>query len=137
MMVRSYKYLGFVITPSGEICTGLKDLRDRALKAFMKMKNDMGTSINKDILVTLSLIESLIKPILLYCSDFLGCLKLLQTNPIEKLYMMICKQLLGVQKQTTNWWVLLERGRIPLCTFATKFAIKNWERIRLGESNPP
>ena len=63
-MVRSYKYLGFVITPSGEICTGLKDLRDRALKAFMKMKNDMGPSFNKDILVTLSLIESLIKPIL-------------------------------------------------------------------------
>ena len=26
-MVRSYKYLGFVITPSGEINTGLKDLR--------------------------------------------------------------------------------------------------------------
>ena len=57
-MVRSYKYLGFVITPSGEICTGLKDLRDRALEAFMKMKNDMGPSFNKDILVTLSLIAS-------------------------------------------------------------------------------
>ena len=27
----SYKYLGFVITPSGEITSGLKDLKDRAL----------------------------------------------------------------------------------------------------------
>ena len=98
-MVRSYKYLGFVITPSGEICTGLKDLRIRALKAFMKMKNDMGPSFNKDILVTLSLIESLIKPILLYCSDFCrdfwGCRKLPQTNnKYKKLqYSLKCHQI--------------------------------------------
>ena len=134
-MVRSYKYLGFVVTPSGEICTGLKDLRDRALKAFMKMKRDMGPSFNKDVSVTLSLVDSLIKPILLYCSDFWGCLKLPKTNPIENLHMMMCKQLLGVQKQTTNCGVLLELGRIPLSTFATKNAIKNWERIRLGKGN--
>ena len=50
--------------------------------------------------------------------------------------MMICKQLLGVQKQTTNCGVLLELEEIPLCTFAAKFAIKNWERIRLGKGNP-
>ena len=37
-MVREYKYLGLVLTPSGEINTGLKDLRDRAFKAFMKVK---------------------------------------------------------------------------------------------------
>ena len=29
-MIRQYKYLGFVLTPSGEISTGLHDLRDRA-----------------------------------------------------------------------------------------------------------
>ena len=29
-MVRSYKYLGFVITPSGEINTGLRALQDLA-----------------------------------------------------------------------------------------------------------
>ena len=45
-MVRSYKYLGFVLTPSGEISTGLHDLRDRAFKAYMKMKNDLGPSFN-------------------------------------------------------------------------------------------
>lgn len=31
---RDYKYLGFKITPSGEINSGLKDLKDRAMKAF-------------------------------------------------------------------------------------------------------
>ena len=36
--VGSYKYLGFLVTPSGEITTGLRDLRDRGLKAYMKIK---------------------------------------------------------------------------------------------------
>ena len=39
---REYKYLGFVVTPSGEINTGLKDLKNRALKAFSKLKKKMG-----------------------------------------------------------------------------------------------
>ena len=32
--VNKFKYLGFMITPSGEIKSGLNDLRDRALKGF-------------------------------------------------------------------------------------------------------
>ena len=38
----SYKYLGFVITPSGEITSGLKDLKDRALRAYYTLNNRMG-----------------------------------------------------------------------------------------------
>ena len=49
---------------------------------------------------------------------------------------MACKQILGVQKQTTNVGVLLELGRIPLQNFAIKAAIKNWERIKSGKINP-
>ena len=47
----------------------------------------------------------------------------------------MCKQILGVQTQTTNIGVLLELGRIPLSVSAVKFAVKNWERIRLGNGN--
>ena len=134
-MVREYKYLGFALTPSGEISTGLKDLRDRGFKAFMKMKNDLGPSFNQDISIILNLMDSLVKPILLYASDFWGCLKLPKNNPIVNLHMMMCKQILGVQKQTTNVGVLLETGRIPLSIWAAKFSVKNWERIRLGSGN--
>ena len=134
-MVRSYKYLGFVITPSGEINTGLKDLRDRAFKAFMKIKNDMGPTFNYDIPITLKLLDCLVKPILLYASDFWGCLKLPKNDPIENLHMRMYKQILGVKTQTTNIGVLLELGRVPLTLWAKKFAVKNWERIRLGSGN--
>ena len=36
---REYKYLGFKVTPYGRIANGLHDLKDRALKAFYKMKH--------------------------------------------------------------------------------------------------
>ena len=39
---RQYKYVGFMMTPSGEITTGLKDLKDRASRALMSMKYKLG-----------------------------------------------------------------------------------------------
>ena len=62
-------------------------------------------------------------------------MKLPKSNPIENLHMMMCKQILGVQKQTTNIGVLLELGRVPRGIYAAKSAIKNWERIRKGQGN--
>lgn len=133
--VRSYKYLGFVFTPSGEIKTGLHDLRDRAFKAFMKLRKKMDAAFHQNVYTTLSLIEIMIKPILLYASDFWGCLKLPKDNPVQNIYMSICKQILGVQKQTTNIGVLLELGLIPLHLYAIRAAVKNWERLKGQRAN--
>ena len=133
--IRSYKYLGFLVTPSGELNSGIKDLRDRAFKAFMKLRNDLGVSFNSDIPSSLMLIDTLIKPILLYASDFWGCFKLPHYNHVDNLHMMMCKQLLGVHRLTTNVGVLLESGRVPLLLYASKNAIQNWERIKRGEAN--
>ena len=126
---RQYKYLGFMVTPSGEITTGLKDLKDRALRAFMKLKNKLGITFRKHPFVSLKLFKTLVEPILLYASDFWGILKLPQNNPIENVFLSFCKQLLGVQKQTTNIGVLFELGQIPLSLLAQKNSIKNWVRI--------
>ena len=71
----------------------------------------------------------MVKPILLYTSDFWGILKLPQNNLIENLHHSFCKQLLGVQKQMTNIGMLLELGQVPLTIDAIKNAIKNWVRI--------
>lgn len=133
--VKKFKYLGFLLTPSGETKSGLKDLKDRALKAFFKLKSALGESFRDHIRITLKLFDSLIKPILMYMSDFWGGLKPPneKDNPIEKLHIMACKYILGVQKQTTNIGVLLELGRVPMQKFAVKSAIKNWERINQGK----
>ena len=103
----------------------------------MKIKSDLGPSFNENLQLILSLIQSLVKPILLYASDFWGCLKVPKTNPVEIFYMSMLKQVLGVQKQTTNDGVYLELGKTPLSFDAKKFAIKNWERITRGKANVP
>ena len=45
------------------------------------------------------------------------------------------KQVLGVQKCTTNYGVLLELGRVPLILEARKLSLKNWDRIRKKKGN--
>ena len=127
---REYKYLGFKITPYGGINPGLNDLKDRA---FYKMKHQMGTSFRKHPLITIKLFQTLIQPILLYASEFWGILKLPRNNPIENLHIKFCKELLGVQRQTTNAGVLLELGQTPLSITGIKNAIKSWNRIRNDE----
>ena len=133
--VRSYKYLGLTITPSGEIRTALDDLRSRALKAYMALKNKLGVCFRDHVDDTIGLFDAMIKPILLYGSDFWGSLKLPKNNPVENLYMQFCRQILGVQKNTTTMGVLLELGLTPLMLEARRLSLKNWERIKNGDGN--
>lgn len=87
-------------------------------------------------ITTLHLFDTLVKPILLYNSDFWGCLKMPNNNPIENVHMRFCKELLGVQTQTTNIGVLLELGRIPIMFYGLKNCVKNWSRIHIaGKAN--
>ena len=79
----------------------------------------------------------MVKPILLYASDFWGCLKLDYNNPIDNSHMRFCKDLLGVQKQTSNTGVLLELSRLPITQFAKKNCIKNWRRIHIQKKANP
>ena len=55
---RHYKYLGFLVTPSGEINTGLNDLKDRAQKAFYSMKFKLGSAFQKNPSITIKLFNA-------------------------------------------------------------------------------
>ena len=134
--VRSYKYLGFIVTPSGSITRGLEDLRDRALKALMKIRHGMGKLFNKSIRGTINIFDYTVKPILLYASDFWGCHKLPVNNPIDRLLNSSCRHILGVQKNTTTMGVLLEVGKVPLSLSAVKATVKNWEMLTVGKGTP-
>ena len=136
-MVREYKYLGFLVTPSFNLNTALVDLRNRGLKAYGALKTKLGIFFRKHVDITIHLFNSLVKPILLYASDFWGCLKLPKSNPVENLHIKFCKDLLGVQITTTNLGVLIELGEIPLCIYGKKNAAKNWERISLKQKANP
>ena len=132
--VREYKYLGFMITPSGEVRTGLEDLRRRALKAYSKLRTTLGPLFKQNVENSMHLYNYMVKPILTYCSDFWGCLQP-KNNPVEKVHTMFCKHLLGVRKQTNTDGVLQEMGMIPLQLYAAKSVVKNWERIQQKKAN--
>ena len=121
------------MTPSGEINTGLKDLKDRALRAYYSLKFKMGSYFMLCLTTTLHLFDTLVKPILLYNSDFWGCLKMPNNNPIENLHMRFCKEILGVQRKTTNIGVLLDLGRIPIMYYGIKNCINNWSKIHISK----
>ena len=70
---------------------------------------------------------------MLYNSDYWGCLKLPKNNPIENMHMRFCKEILGVQRQTTHVGVLLELGRITITTYGMKSCMKNYSRIHILE----
>ena len=132
--VREYKYLGFLITPSGEVTTGIQYLKSRALYALVQLRKKLGDNFRRNTKIAFYLFDSLVKPIMLYCSDFWGPLRLNKKDPSELLpkqnlrdlvHMKFLKQLLGVQIQTSNLGVLLETGRVPFMTFAIKNSIKN------------
>ena len=87
-MATEYKYLGFLLTPSFSLSRALADLRDRSLKAYGALETRMGDIFRKNIAITLHLFRTLIKPILLYASEFWGCLKLPKQNPIETMQIL-------------------------------------------------
>ena len=84
--VNRYKYLGFLVSSSGCLKWGLEDLRIRALKGLMSLKNTLGHFFRKNVKNTIHLYNTMVKPIMLYASDFWGSLKLPQNNPVEKLH---------------------------------------------------
>ena len=59
-----------VMYPSGEINTGLQDLKARALRAYYSLKGKIGHYFMSYPSTTLHLFDTLIKPILLYNSDY-------------------------------------------------------------------
>ena len=69
----------------------------------------------------LKLFDSVISPILLYCSEIWGAFGYLDYekwdgNPIEKVHLSFCKHVLGVNRSTTNNLVRGELRRYPLKT---------------------
>ena len=94
------------------------------MTSYGVLKVKLGISFRKHIPTTLCLFDSLIKPIILYASDFWATLKLPQKNPVEVFHRKFCKQLLGVHTQTTKLAVYLELGKLSLDLYGKKMQPK-------------
>lgn len=118
--VKEFKYLGITVHKKNcNFTPTLKYLRVRATRAFYALKSRVNI-YNLPLRVALKLVDSILKPILLYCSEvwepFLNQdrEKWDKENVIEKAYLQFLKQLLGVNRSTTNAMVRGELDRHSL-----------------------
>ena len=149
--VSSYKYLGITFCSSGSFSLAQKELYQKALKAFFKLRTDF-FSLNPSVKTAIHVFDHTIKPILLYGSEIWGyfnpftskyrsgsySLDNIYSNLLcDKVHIKFCKFILGVHKKTTNFGVLSEVGRFPLHFDIVKGMINYWHRLEnLGSSFP-
>ena len=111
---KEYKYLGIMINKKN--CTfspAIKALRIKATRALYAIKAKININ-NLPIKLALKLFDALVKPILLYASEiwepFLNQdYDKWDGNEVEKVHLQFLKQILGVNRSTTN---ILVRGEL-------------------------
>ena len=102
--VKSYKYLGLIISPYGNFNLVRQELKKGALKALYELRKEMGNHFRENIKLTMKLFDVLISPILFYASEVWGidCNGQLEKDPAELVQNEFLKWLLEVNKYCNN-----------------------------------
>ena len=145
--VKTYKYLGIMLTASGKFQRAQKVLFNKAMKASYKLYKEVN-SLNPNVNTVLHLFDHTICPILLYGCENWGTLSAYKINnnnlslfetfkdwDFEKLNVKFCKYLLGVNKKSTNIAVLSELGRYPIYLKLITQVLSYWHMLENEPSN--
>jgi hypothetical protein len=130
-MVSSYKYLGLLFTPAGKFNQTIKDLGNRGSRAIHLLKRKLPFPINTDPKIMMKLFESMIEPICLYNCEIWGMQQqsLKDSSPIEQVHLKFCKEVLNVNRKSSNAPVRAELGRFPINTKIICRILKYWLRL--------
>ena len=141
--VLTYNYLGIKVSSSGSFITAIKELTNKAKRAYFAMKSSfIDSKISPKLFM--KMYDILVKPITLYGCEIWGAFghkmqpienlcKMIYRNdkfPYEQLHLKACKASIGVSKHTNNFGMRSELGRLPLI-FNIFVAICKY-RIRLN-----
>ena len=132
-----------MFSASGSFTDAYKHLYDKASRALFKLKQ---INVHSNVPVALKLFDSLVAPIVTYCSEIWGAFlfKLIPDNdffsaceqfPIECLLTKFAKYLLRVRRRSCNAAVRGELGLYPLLCRVIFSVTTNWRRIVSCESN--
>ena len=83
------------------------DQVQKAMYALYTKKNNSAIPVD----LQFKLFDSLVTPIILYCSEIWGFECIFN---IEKIHLQFCKRVLSVRSSTPNFMVYGELGRFPL-----------------------
>jgi exonuclease III len=134
-----YCYLGIIFVPSGSFSKALERLKDKASKAYFKIRDNL---FNSTFSCSMKLFDSLIKPILCYGCEVWAPFMLKNLNDQnflslcdklsgEALHIKVCKLVLGVHKKATNNAVRGELGSYPILIFMLYLSIKYWWSLNM------
>ncbi|KAI2648214.1 RNA-directed DNA polymerase from mobile element jockey [Labeo rohita] len=133
---KTYTYLGLKITSTGNFTVAVKELKEKAQRAFYAIKRSI--KIDIPVQIWFKLFKSIIEPIVLYSSevwgssiksDFLNWEK----HPTETLHLDFCKRTLKVQRKTPNNGCRAELGQYPLILNIQKRALKFWKHLKTSD----
>ena len=111
--VKSYCYLGIVVSYNGNLNLSKTNLMEKGRKAWFKIKKTL--SLDNPCCVLEKLFDTLVVPVLLYGSEVWGAVKTYRdSDPYENLHLKFVKEILGVHWKTTNIACLAETNRNPL-----------------------
>jgi hypothetical protein len=143
IITNEYCYLGIVFVPSGSFMKAMLRLKEKASKAYFKIRENLFSS---SIKCSIKLFTSLIQPILSY-----GCevwapyllknlndtnfLSICEKLPSENLHIKLCKLILGVHKKATNNAVRGELGSFPMLITMLSLSIKYWWTLNIKSMN--
>ena len=113
---------------NGNFNLAINTLMEKARKGYFKIKKIVG--LNNSCKLLEKLFDSLIIPIITYCSEIWGIFSNFKdSEPFEKLHLKFIKEILGVHCKTSNDACRAELGRIPLKGKILFSSIKYLEHI--------
>ena len=146
--VKSFVYLGIEISNTGSFNPAISRLCSKATRAYYSLKQEFNIYNNTNPKVIMKLYETMIVPILTYGSEIWGCFGWSKQNKLsiqnylfnqkvefEKLQAKICKNTLGIAKQTPDVTAKAELGIYPLTTIIVKNIFAYWQHILNASEN--
>ena len=112
--MKQYTFLRLTFILSGNKREGIENLKNKVKKSWFMLLRFLCKSEGKTGQHILNLIGTTIKPVVLYaCESYEDPKDHNNLSNIEKFCLSLCKQILGVKKNTTNSKLLLKLGRFP------------------------
>lgn len=125
-VVSTYKYLGIIISSSGNWFKAQETLAGQASKAIFILKKRIHKFGVLSPQLVFKMFDTMILPIMMYGSEIWGFHPCKQLDIVHNKF---CKFYLGLGQSTPNIAVLGELGRYPLSTLRHIRIIKFWVKV--------
>ena len=147
-VVTSFCYLGIELDNKGTFKKAITRLYNKSWKAYLSLMENFNFHNGSAVSVMLKLFNTMVQPILTYECELWGVYgwRKNECNSIwnyimsnkhqyDKLHSRVCKQFLGIDKQTPDVIAKAELGRFPIMGTIIKRIYSYWQHVLTSDSN--